>query len=162
RSGSTRPRPAWATPRRPPLRWSASPPTWGCSAAPTCRRGGPGSSTAAPAGGRVGGGGGAVARGGGGGRTGGGPRGRGRGGRGRGGRGGAAGGRNYKPAAAPAGVKDFTGGQGVQVWYETQREPDFVRTVGLLARRGRMVIMAGRQAQPVFPVGPFYTKDLAL
>ena len=29
-------------------------------------------------------------------------------------------------------------------------------------RAGRMVIMAGRQAQPVFPVGPFYTKDLSL
>jgi NADPH:quinone reductase len=25
-----------------------------------------------------------------------------------------------------------------------------------------MIVMAGRQAQPVFPVGPFYTKDLAL
>jgi NADPH2:quinone reductase len=25
-----------------------------------------------------------------------------------------------------------------------------------------MVIIAGRQAQPTFPVGPFYTKDLSL
>jgi NADPH2:quinone reductase len=25
-----------------------------------------------------------------------------------------------------------------------------------------MVVMAGRQAQPVFPVGPFYVKDLSL
>jgi NADPH2:quinone reductase len=25
-----------------------------------------------------------------------------------------------------------------------------------------MVVMAGRQAKPTFPVGPFYTKDLAL
>jgi NADPH2:quinone reductase len=25
-----------------------------------------------------------------------------------------------------------------------------------------MIIMAGRQAQPIFPVGPFYTKDLSL
>src|SRR5262249_10585786 len=30
------------------------------------------------------------------------------------------------------------------------------------ARRGRMIVMAGRQAQPTFPVGPFYTRDLAL
>jgi NADPH2:quinone reductase len=50
----------------------------------------------------------------------------------------------------------------VQVWYETQREPDFEKTIPLLAKRGRMVVMAGRQARPVFPVGPFYTKDLAL
>jgi NADPH2:quinone reductase len=69
---------------------------------------------------------------------------------------------NYKTGDVAAGVREFTQGQGVQVWYETQREPDFQRTVDLLARRGRMVIMAGRQAQPVFPVGPFYVKDLAL
>jgi NADPH2:quinone reductase len=69
---------------------------------------------------------------------------------------------NYKTDDVPAGVKEFTAGQGVQVWYETQREPDFQKTVPLLARRGRMIVMAGRQAQPIFPVGPFYTKDLAL
>lgn len=69
---------------------------------------------------------------------------------------------NYKTDDIPARVKEFTNGQGVNVWYETQREPDFFKTVDLLAFRGRMVIMAGRQAQPVFPVGPFYTKDLAL
>jgi NADPH:quinone reductase len=69
---------------------------------------------------------------------------------------------NYKTDDVDAGVRDFTGNQGVQVWYETQREPDFERTVGLLARRGRMVIIAGRQARPVFPVGPFYVKDCAL
>src|SRR5262249_48298971 len=45
---------------------------------------------------------------------------------------------------------------------ETQREPDFVRTLELLARRGRMIVMAGRQAQPTFPVGAFYTRDLSL
>jgi len=69
---------------------------------------------------------------------------------------------NYKTDDVPAGVRDFTGGQGVNVWYETQREPDFVRTVALVARRGRIIIIAGRQAQPTFPVGPFYTKDLSL
>jgi NADPH2:quinone reductase len=69
---------------------------------------------------------------------------------------------NYKTDDVPAGVRALTQGQGVQVWYETQREPDFLRTVDLLARRGRMVVMAGRQAQPVFPVGPFYVKDLSL
>ena len=31
-----------------------------------------------------------------------------------------------------------------------------------MAPRGRIVIMAGRQAQPVFPVGPFYVKGLSL
>jgi NADPH:quinone reductase len=69
---------------------------------------------------------------------------------------------NYKSDDVPAAIRDFTKNQGVNVWYETQREPDFVRTVELLAFRGRMVIMAGRQAQPIFPVGSFYTKDLSL
>jgi NADPH2:quinone reductase len=69
---------------------------------------------------------------------------------------------NYKTDDLPARVREFTRGQGVQVWYETQREPDFLRTVDLMAQRGRIIIMAGRQAQPVFPVGPFYVKGLSL
>jgi NADPH2:quinone reductase len=69
---------------------------------------------------------------------------------------------NYKTDDVPARIQEFTAGKGVNVWYETQREPDFVKTVPLLARRGRMIVMAGRQAQPTFPVGPFYVKDLSL
>jgi NADPH2:quinone reductase len=69
---------------------------------------------------------------------------------------------NYKTEDVPQAVQDFTGGQGVHVWYETQREPDFLKTVPLMAAWGRIVIMAGRQAQPVFPVGPFYVKGLSL
>jgi len=69
---------------------------------------------------------------------------------------------NYKTEDVPAAVKKFTEGKGVHVWYETQREPDFIRTVDLMAPRGRIIVMAGRQAQPVFPVGPFYVKGLAL
>ncbi len=69
---------------------------------------------------------------------------------------------NYKTDDVPAGVREATDGKGVNVWYETQREPDFERTVPLLAMRGRMVLIAGRQARPAFPVGPFYVKDLSL
>jgi NADPH2:quinone reductase len=69
---------------------------------------------------------------------------------------------NYKTENVDAKIKEFTKDKGVQVWYETQREPDFLRTVPLLATRGRMILMAGRQAQPVFPVGPFYVKDCSL
>ena len=69
---------------------------------------------------------------------------------------------NYKSDDVPARVQEFTQNKGVNVWYETQREPDFLKTIPLLARRGRMIVMAGRQAQPTFPVGPFYVKDLAL
>ena len=69
---------------------------------------------------------------------------------------------NYKTDDVPTRIKHFTAGQGVNVWYETQREPDFVKTIDLMAPRGRMIVMAGRQAQPTFPVGPFYVKGLSL
>jgi NADPH2:quinone reductase len=69
---------------------------------------------------------------------------------------------NYKTENVDARIKEFTKDLGVQVWYETQREPDFVRTFPLLSKRGRMIVMAGRQAQPVFPLGAFYPRDLSL
>ncbi len=69
---------------------------------------------------------------------------------------------NYKTDDVPQAVQQATGGKGVNVWYETQREPDFLKTVPLMAPRGRIIVMAGRQAQPTFPVGPFYTRDLSL
>ncbi|MEX2561014.1 MAG: zinc-binding dehydrogenase, partial [Pirellulales bacterium] len=43
-----------------------------------------------------------------------------------------------------------------------ERQPDFERVVPLLAPRGRMILMAGREARPIFPVGPFYVKDCSL
>jgi len=52
--------------------------------------------------------------------------------------------------------------QGVDVYWETQREPAFDQAVSMLGDGGRMVIMAGREARPQFPVGPFYVKDCRL
>lgn len=51
---------------------------------------------------------------------------------------------------------------GVNAWWETTREPDFDLAVGALAARGRMILMAGREARPPFPVGPFYVKGCSL
>lgn len=68
---------------------------------------------------------------------------------------------NYRTQDVVAAVRDFAP-EGVNVWWETLREPDFDRTIPLLALRGRMVIMAGREARPPFPVGPFYVKDCSL
>lgn len=68
---------------------------------------------------------------------------------------------NYHTEDVDAAIREFAP-EGVDVWWETLREPNFERTVPLLARRGRMVIMAGREARPVFPVGPFYVKDCSL
>lgn len=51
---------------------------------------------------------------------------------------------------------------GVNVVWETRRVPDFDLAVECLAERGRMVLMAGRDARPEFPVGPFYVKECSL
>ncbi len=59
-------------------------------------------------------------------------------------------------------IRAFAGPGGIDVWFETQREPTLDRTVAMMAPRGRIVLMAGRAARPEFPVGPFYTKDLRL
>jgi NADPH2:quinone reductase len=69
---------------------------------------------------------------------------------------------NYKTDDVPAGIRGFTKGRGVNVWYETQREPNLARMVELTTQRGRLVIIAGREAQPIFPIGPFYTRDMSL
>ena len=52
--------------------------------------------------------------------------------------------------------------KGAGRWFETQRDPNPDRIVPLMAPRGRIVVMAGREARPQFPIGPFYVKDLRL
>ena len=68
---------------------------------------------------------------------------------------------NYQTQDVDAAIRAFAP-EGVNVWWETQREPDFERTVTLLAMHGRMILMAGREAKPLFPVGSFYVKCCAL
>ncbi|MCI0334541.1 MAG: NADPH:quinone reductase [Planctomycetes bacterium] len=68
---------------------------------------------------------------------------------------------NYKTEDVPARVKELAP-EGINVWWETLREPNFDVTVPLLAARGRMILMAGRDARPQFPVGPFYVKGCHL
>jgi NADPH:quinone reductase len=68
---------------------------------------------------------------------------------------------NYKTTNVADEVRKFAP-DGVNVWWETLREPDFDRTIALLAQRGRMILMAGREARPPFPVGPFYVKDCSV
>jgi NADPH2:quinone reductase len=68
---------------------------------------------------------------------------------------------NHQTEDVAARVKELAP-HGVNVWWETLREPDFERTIPLLSPRGRMIVMAGREAKPAFPVGPFYVKDCSL
>jgi NADPH:quinone reductase len=68
---------------------------------------------------------------------------------------------NYKTGAITEEVLEHSP-DGVDVYWETVREPDFDNVVSILAERGRLVLMAGRDARPEFPVGPFYVKGCSL
>jgi len=68
----------------------------------------------------------------------------------------------YKTEDVAAKIEEFTKGEGLHVWYETLREPDYDRMVEAVRARGRIVVMAGRVARPPFPHGLFYVKCLSL
>ncbi|HEY0455898.1 MAG TPA: NADPH:quinone reductase [Verrucomicrobiae bacterium] len=68
---------------------------------------------------------------------------------------------NYKTEDISAALQS-NAPNGLNVWWETQREPNFDLAVKHLALRGRMILMAGRDARPQFPVGPFYTRDCSV
>jgi NADPH2:quinone reductase len=63
---------------------------------------------------------------------------------------------NYKSGNLDDALKRFGA---VDVWWESLREPNLERAISHLALRGRIVVMAGRDAKPLFPIGPFYTRD---
>ncbi|MFM8635932.1 MAG: NADPH:quinone reductase [Planctomycetia bacterium] len=67
----------------------------------------------------------------------------------------------HDPAAMLQSVREAAP-EGVHVYWETLREPAFDQAVEMLGDRGRMVVMAGRDARPPFPVGPFYVKQCRL
>jgi NADPH:quinone reductase len=66
---------------------------------------------------------------------------------------------NYKSGELSAAIKKFGP---IDVWWETVREPNFELALEHLNIRGRLIVMAGREARPPFPIGPFYTKDLTM
>ncbi len=68
---------------------------------------------------------------------------------------------NYKTEDVGARIKEAAP-NGINVWWETLREPNFELAFPLLAPRGRFILMAGRDAKPVFPVGTFYVKGCSL
>ncbi len=65
---------------------------------------------------------------------------------------------NYKTEDVAGAIKKAAP-EGVNVWWETLREPDFEKAFSLMTLHGRMIVMAGRDARPVFPVGLFYSKN---
>jgi NADPH2:quinone reductase len=66
---------------------------------------------------------------------------------------------NYKTADMNAAIKKFGA---IDLWWETLREPNFDLALEHLNVRGRMIVMAGRDARPALPLGPFYTRDITM
>ena len=68
---------------------------------------------------------------------------------------------NYRSTDVAARLAELVAQAGpFHVWFETLRNPQPETTIPLLAKRGRYILMAGRDARPEFPVGPFYVNDL--
>lgn len=65
---------------------------------------------------------------------------------------------NYKTDDVDAAIDKFAP-EGLDIWWETLRAHDLQRAVGHLALGGRLILMAGRDSAPPFPVGQFYVKD---
>lgn len=68
---------------------------------------------------------------------------------------------NYQAEDVTARVNELAPA-GVDVLWETRRETNLDWAVSMLAKRGRLVVMAGREARPVLPVGPLYVKDCSV
>ncbi len=68
---------------------------------------------------------------------------------------------NYKSDDIPARLREFSP-EGIDLWYETQREPNLEVTVPLLRPRGRVILIAGRTAKPVLPLGSFYPRNCSI
>jgi NADPH2:quinone reductase len=68
---------------------------------------------------------------------------------------------NYKTDDVDEAIRTFAP-DGLDVWWETLREQNFDRIVEHLGLRGRIIVMAGRDARPPLPIGPFYVKDCSM
>jgi len=51
---------------------------------------------------------------------------------------------------------------GFSVWLEGHRDPDLHAAIPLMRPGGTVVLFAGRSAEPSFPLGSFYTRDISL
>jgi len=68
---------------------------------------------------------------------------------------------DYKTENVRQRILDFAS-QGVDLYWDTTPKPDLAQAVDVTAQRGRIVLIAGRSHESVFPVGSFYLKNLTL
>jgi NADPH2:quinone reductase len=68
---------------------------------------------------------------------------------------------NYKTEDVTQAVHKFAP-NGVDVYWDATVQPDARRAVDTVARRGRIIFMAGRSHETVLPVGSFYIRNCTL
>ncbi|MEN6458379.1 MAG: NADPH:quinone reductase [Thermoguttaceae bacterium] len=66
---------------------------------------------------------------------------------------------NYKTSDIDAALERFGP---IDVWFETRRDQQIEQAIRRMAQRGRMIVMAGDDSQPRFPVRQFFVKDCRL
>lgn len=68
---------------------------------------------------------------------------------------------DYRDPEAAQRIREVSA-QGVDVHIDTAGGNDLTSAVDLLARRGRIILLAGLRTRPVLPVGPLYLKDCSV
>ncbi|GLW09422.1 oxidoreductase [Microtetraspora sp. NBRC 13810] len=68
---------------------------------------------------------------------------------------------DYRDPEAAALLRDRCP-RGADLYVDTAGRNDLTRAVELLAKRGRIVLLAGMLTRPVLPVGPLYLKDCSI
>lgn len=68
---------------------------------------------------------------------------------------------NYNTQNVEKVVKEFAP-SGVNVFWDTSQQPNLQLATSIIARQGRIVLMAGFNSNPTLPLGPFYSKECSI
>lgn len=68
---------------------------------------------------------------------------------------------NYKTENLEKSLKSIAP-EGINIYWDTTREPNMEVAIPLLAKKGRVIMMAGYNAHPTLPVGQLYRKDCSI
>jgi NADPH2:quinone reductase len=68
---------------------------------------------------------------------------------------------NYKTQDVEQAIRGFAS-MGVDIYWDATKAPEVERALSVIARRGRLIVMAGLTHRCTLPVGPFYTSNCTL
>jgi NADPH:quinone reductase len=68
---------------------------------------------------------------------------------------------NYKTQDIEQAIRGFAS-TGVDIYWDATKAPEVERALSVIARRGRLIVMAGLTHRCTLPVGPFYTSNCTL